>query len=74
VLTLLLPPLSQGLAAESVELDTSEATSADREMMPAPAYYILRPETVESFFYMWRITGDPQYQEWGWKCAHYPKP
>ena len=52
-------------------LDTSLGTS--REMVPAPVYYILRPETVESFFYMWRITGDPQYREWGWKCAP-PRP
>ncbi|KAJ9142100.1 alpha-1,2-Mannosidase [Pleurostoma richardsiae] len=26
-----------------------------------------RPETVESLFYMWRITGDPKYREWGWE-------
>lgn len=26
-----------------------------------------RPETVESLFYMWRITGDPMYREWGWE-------
>ncbi|CAG8971750.1 hypothetical protein HYALB_00007230 [Hymenoscyphus albidus] len=25
-----------------------------------------RPETVESLFYMWRITGDVMYREWGW--------
>lgn len=30
-------------------------------------YYILRPETVESIFYMYRITRDPKYREWGWK-------
>eukprot|EP00245_Coleochaete_scutata_P018024 TRINITY_DN916_c0_g1_i1.p1 TRINITY_DN916_c0_g1~~TRINITY_DN916_c0_g1_i1.p1 ORF type:complete len:650 (-),score=125.40 TRINITY_DN916_c0_g1_i1:823-2772(-) len=29
-------------------------------------YNILRPETVESLFYMWRITKDPIYREWGW--------
>lgn len=51
-------------------LDTSNGTS--HEMTPSPAYYILRPETVESFFYMWRITGEQQYQEWGWKCAPTP--
>ncbi|KAI1309122.1 mannosyl-oligosaccharide alpha-1,2-mannosidase [Mortierella claussenii] len=27
----------------------------------------LRPETVESLFYMWRLTGDYKYREWGWK-------
>ncbi|KAF9375698.1 mannosyl-oligosaccharide alpha-1,2-mannosidase [Mortierella sp. AD011] len=27
----------------------------------------LRPEAVESLFYMWRFTGDEKYREWGWK-------
>ncbi|KAF9963411.1 mannosyl-oligosaccharide alpha-1,2-mannosidase [Modicella reniformis] len=27
----------------------------------------LRPETVESLFYMWRFTGDDKYREWGWE-------
>ncbi|KAL9031853.1 MAG: hypothetical protein Q9196_000167 [Gyalolechia fulgens] len=26
-----------------------------------------RPETVETLFYMWRITGDERYREWGWE-------
>lgn len=26
-----------------------------------------RPETVESLFYMWRITGEEMYREWGWE-------
>jgi mannosyl-oligosaccharide alpha-1,2-mannosidase len=29
-------------------------------------YYILRPEYIESVFYMWRLTHDPKYREWGW--------
>lgn len=29
--------------------------------------YILRPETVESLFLGWRMTGDPKYREWGWQ-------
>ncbi|KAJ1963267.1 hypothetical protein GGI12_002156 [Dipsacomyces acuminosporus] len=28
--------------------------------------YILRPETLESIFVLYRITGDPMYQDWGW--------
>jgi len=28
--------------------------------------YILRPEAIESVFYMWRITGDPSWREKGW--------
>lgn len=26
-----------------------------------------RPETAETLFYMWRITGDEKYREWGWE-------
>eukprot|EP01096_Ripella_sp_DP13-Kostka_P004995 TRINITY_DN1758_c0_g2_i2.p1 TRINITY_DN1758_c0_g2~~TRINITY_DN1758_c0_g2_i2.p1 ORF type:complete len:677 (+),score=226.34 TRINITY_DN1758_c0_g2_i2:42-2072(+) len=29
-------------------------------------YYILRPETVESLFVMWRLTHDQKYRDWGW--------
>eukprot|EP00457_Paulinella_chromatophora_P001518 gb/GEZN01001520.1/.p1 GENE.gb/GEZN01001520.1/~~gb/GEZN01001520.1/.p1 ORF type:complete len:866 (-),score=115.45 gb/GEZN01001520.1/:257-2854(-) len=29
--------------------------------------YLLRPETVESLFVMWRVTGDKKYREYGWK-------
>jgi len=28
--------------------------------------YGLRPEVVESYFYGWRITGNPKYREWAW--------
>lgn len=27
---------------------------------------ILRPETVESIFVLYRVTKDPVYREWGW--------
>ena len=30
-------------------------------------YYILRPETVETFFVLYQLTGDPIYREWGWE-------
>ncbi|PVH95346.1 glycoside hydrolase family 47 protein [Periconia macrospinosa] len=33
---------------------------------PADAHNLQRPETVESLFYLWRITGDDIYREWGW--------
>uniref|UniRef100_A0A8C4N369 alpha-1,2-Mannosidase n=1 Tax=Eptatretus burgeri TaxID=7764 RepID=A0A8C4N369_EPTBU len=32
-------------------------------------YYILRPEVVETYFYLWRITKDPKYREWGWEAV-----
>lgn len=28
--------------------------------------YLLRPEVVESYFIMWRITHDQKYRDWGW--------
>ncbi|KAL7273588.1 hypothetical protein RUND412_003539 [Rhizina undulata] len=28
--------------------------------------WMLRPETVESYFYAYRITGDKKYQQWAW--------
>ncbi len=28
---------------------------------------ILRPETVESLFYEYRLTKDPRYRDWGWQ-------
>ena len=27
---------------------------------------LLRPETVESLFVLWRTTGNQRYREWGW--------
>ncbi|KAK5662016.1 hypothetical protein OQA88_10127 [Cercophora sp. LCS_1] len=30
------------------------------------AYYVLRPEVIESYYYAYRATGDPKYQEWAW--------
>ncbi|KAJ8099467.1 glycoside hydrolase [Lipomyces tetrasporus] len=30
------------------------------------ARYFLRPEVIEGYFYAYRITGDPKYQDWAW--------
>ncbi len=32
-------------------------------------YYILRPETFESYYVMWRVTKDPKYRDWGWEAV-----
>ncbi|OCB89004.1 glycoside hydrolase [Sanghuangporus baumii] len=34
---------------------------------PLDARYILRPETVESLFIAYRLTGDNKYREYGWR-------
>jgi mannosyl-oligosaccharide alpha-1,2-mannosidase len=51
---------NSGLAPEQVEIGSNRAFSIDKNE------YRLRPETVESIFYMWRITGDEMYREWTW--------
>ncbi|XVF40146.1 hypothetical protein PTKIN_Ptkin01aG0087800 [Pterospermum kingtungense] len=33
----------------------------------ADRHNLLRPETVESLFVLYRITQDPKYREWGWQ-------
>ncbi|OAV93851.1 hypothetical protein PTTG_01658 [Puccinia triticina 1-1 BBBD Race 1] len=46
-----------------------------RELKPEPVRgatlrdpsYLGRPETIESVYYMWRITGDQQWQDRGWR-------
>jgi len=32
-------------------------------------YYILRPEVVESYFYLWRSTHDQRYRDYAWSAA-----
>lgn len=31
--------------------------------------YILRPEVIESYLMLYRITGDKKYRDWGWDAA-----
>lgn len=49
-----------GLAPESV-------TISGGQMRSGQDTYALRPETLESIFYLFRATGDPMYREWGWE-------
>jgi mannosyl-oligosaccharide alpha-1,2-mannosidase len=49
-----------GVAPEYVRFD------AQGGMQAGDPSYNLRPETVESFFIMWRVTKDPVYREYGW--------
>ena len=36
-------------------------------MKPNDAHYLLRPETVESLFYLYYFSGNKTYQDWGWQ-------
>lgn len=53
-----------GLAPEHILL-RSEAPHARRGVPQAARFSFLRPETVESLFYMYRLTKDQKYREWG---------
>lgn len=43
----------------------------DRELwpvsQPADTHNLQRPETIESLFYLYRLTGNKTYQDWGWE-------
>lgn len=45
----------------------SSEYSNDIIIKPADRHNLLRPETVESLFVLYRITEDPKYREWGWQ-------
>eukprot|EP01126_Amoeba_proteus_P048578 TRINITY_DN5626_c0_g2_i2.p1 TRINITY_DN5626_c0_g2~~TRINITY_DN5626_c0_g2_i2.p1 ORF type:complete len:490 (-),score=90.51 TRINITY_DN5626_c0_g2_i2:70-1539(-) len=50
-----------GLAPEIAEMSENHPGFKNRA-----AHYLLRPETVESLFVLYRQTGDKMYQDWGW--------
>ncbi len=56
-----------GLSPETVEFTGSGVMKA----RPRARYYVLRPETLESFFVLHQLTGDPVYREWGWDIFRY---
>ncbi|GFX18577.1 mannosyl-oligosaccharide alpha-1,2-mannosidase IA [Trichonephila clavipes] len=45
--------------------DASEAKALKQN----EKYYIQRPEVIESYFILWRVTKDPKYRQWGWEAA-----
>lgn len=51
----------------SPKLAEDNSLQQDLFVKPLDKHYLLRPETVESLFYMFRITGNTMYQDWGWK-------
>jgi hypothetical protein len=44
-----------------------EGWKSDFNIKSGDKHNLQRPETVESLLYMWRITGDELYREWGWE-------
>ncbi|KAF3105747.1 mannosyl-oligosaccharide alpha-1,2-mannosidase [Orbilia oligospora] len=56
-----------GLAPEIAFFNMDESGHDDIVIKSQDAHNLQRPETVESLFLMWRMTGDEIYREWGWK-------
>lgn len=40
-----------------------------RALKTSEKYYILRPEVIESYFYLYRLTKDEKYRDWGWEAV-----
>ena len=54
------------LGPEAFRFDANNEARAVRQN---EKYYILRPEVVETYFYMWRYTKDQKYRDWGWEAV-----
>ncbi|XP_047128669.1 mannosyl-oligosaccharide 1,2-alpha-mannosidase IA isoform X1 [Hydra vulgaris] len=54
---------STGLGPESFRFEGPHEAKAIRGN---EKYYILRPETVETYFVMWRLTHEQKYRDWAW--------
>ncbi|KAI1882500.1 hypothetical protein AGOR_G00251400 [Albula goreensis] len=59
--------METGLSPEIVHFNVQPRNGRDVEVKPADRHNLLRPETVESLFYLYRFTQDRKYQDWGWE-------
>jgi len=41
----------------------------EKDIVPLARYYILRPEVVESYLYLYRLTKDEMYRDWAWELV-----
>jgi len=56
-----------GLAPEIIMFDCTNCTYNSFYIKRNDEHNLLRPETVESLFVLWRVTRDPKYRQWGWE-------
>lgn len=55
--------IETGIGPESFRFTDQVEAKALRDI---DKYYILRPEAIESWFLLWRVTGNEMYREWCW--------
>ena len=54
------------LAPEITHFNSDPSSTTDFYVKPADSHYLLRPETIESLWYLYYVTGNKTYQDWGW--------
>ncbi|XP_076586396.1 mannosidase, alpha, class 1B, member 1b isoform X1 [Chaetodon auriga] len=59
--------METGLSPEIVHFNMHEGSTRDIEVKLADRHNLLRPETVESLFYLYRFTKDQKYRDWGYE-------
>uniref|UniRef100_A0A8C2BQI5 alpha-1,2-Mannosidase n=1 Tax=Cyprinus carpio TaxID=7962 RepID=A0A8C2BQI5_CYPCA len=57
---------SMKLGPEAFRFDGGVEAIATRQN---EKYFILRPEVIETYMYMWRFTHDPKYRQWAWEAV-----
>ncbi|VEU24057.1 DEKNAAC105145 [Brettanomyces naardenensis] len=66
-----------GLAPEIVVFNTDSEKKEDFYIKANDRHNLQRPETVETLYYLWKITGDEKYRNWGYEIfknfVHYGK-
>ncbi|CAF93587.1 unnamed protein product, partial [Tetraodon nigroviridis] len=58
--------METGLSPEIAHFNLQASDRRDIYVKPADRHNLLRPETVESLFYLYRFTKDTKYRDWGW--------
>ncbi|KAF1756893.1 hypothetical protein GCK72_013347 [Caenorhabditis remanei] len=48
--------------------NSSDISKEDTYVKSLDAHSLLRPEAIEAWFYLYRVTKDKKYQEWGWSA------
>ncbi|VDM69106.1 unnamed protein product [Strongylus vulgaris] len=57
-----------GLGPEIAYFNMLPGQHEDLSIKPLDAHSLLRPEAIEAWFYLYRITGNKTYQDWGWRA------
>jgi hypothetical protein len=56
--------LATGLGPEGFHFERVDVEA--KSLRDTEKYYILRPEAIETWFYLWRSTHDQMYRDWAW--------